>query len=965
MTEEIKKDLIKRIAQKNIVLFVGAGLSVNAGMPNWNQLIDKILDGLSTKESKSQKYKQALKDELFTPLDLLNKISHLRVEAIEILESEIRKYDNVSPLKIHVDLGQISNQIITTNYDTLIERALPEYEHVVYSNEYKVAKLSNYSKYIFKIHGDIHEPNKCILFPDEYDDLYSKEEKSSVFELRKIISDKSILFIGFSLNDPFVEQIFHHVNNLYSGFNPEHYVITTDVNRNWPKKINPIVLTSYSELENLLREFIKTKDDQTKKDEVIKAEIEAKTNTNITKISEGYDYDSPPTNKVWVGRDREIQNINNGVFKSVFITGIGGQGKSALAAHFIRNHFDVNTYEFADWRDFKEEANRFNTKIISIIRRLSTASSELIFEQLSNDDLVDVFFHTLNDRKIIFVFDNIDNYIDLETFKPTGSFGYFFEQIIARDHKSKFIFTCRPFIREAGVEFYQISLKGIYKDECFDLFKHYKIPVSDGELLKLSDRAHQLTKGHPLWLNLIAGQAIRGVRTVEEFMNEIEGKTTFSEDNFSSILSEKILSVVWESLNDKQKILIRGIAETVRPEIEDNLNLILESQLNPNQFQKSLRTLKNLNLIETLKQGEIELHPLVKEFVLTKYPKKDRAKFITLFVKYYDRFIYILKPNLSSKLSIQEFQNWTLKIELQINKNDFKSAFVALEEVSHSLLSAGYTEEYVRVAHRLFDAINWELAIGEEYSYFHSQLYNLATALTQLGNFNEANTILEKYKKIIPGKSANYLGYCSEKTYSYWYQKQFDKAIEIGEEGVELLEDSNLSDSYSLRHNLALANRDSNIKINVEKALKYFSHEEDPTVFINTNVIKKDLGGAFYGNIGKCLQNLDREEEALKFYFASLKLLSTEDWMNSILNIGYACYWIAELLFIDKKNNEGLHFLKYAQNCWKKTSPPRVKEVLSKWDAVLIDIEVKSRISQMPDWKIKSFCISYAGERLL
>lgn len=958
----VKLELINKIKQNNVVIFVGAGLSINAGYPNWNNLVENILDGISSKENKSEALKSALKEDILSPIEVLNKISLFREESISILESQIRNHQS-NPLPVHYQLGKISNQIITTNYDSLIEKALPDYEMISYSNEFKVAKLSNYEKYIFKIHGDIQEPNKCILFPEEYDNLYVKSDKSSTFELKKIISDKSLLFIGFSLSDPYIKYVFDFIDTLYSGFNPDHYVITTDKSKQWPKKVNPINLDNYTDLESLLAEFIKGKEAAVQLQVDIKKEIETESKTDIFKVSPSSDYDSPPNNKFWVGREREIENINLGIFKIVFITGIGGQGKSALAAHYIRTNFDTNTYEFADWRDFKEEANRFQTKLISIIKRLSP-DTEISFEDLSNTELVDTFFYVLKDRKIIFVFDNIDNYIDLESFIPSGSFGYFYEQIVAKNHKSKFIFTCRPFIREAVVDFFQIKLTGISEDECIELFGYYNIGVSKENLIQLANRAHKLTKGHPLWLNLIAGQAIRGVKTVNEFMTEIEGKTSFKEDNFSSILSEKILSAVWKSLNDKQKNVVRGIAETVRPETENNLKIILDSEINSNQFYKAIRTLKNLNFVETLKEGEIELHPLVKEFVLTKYPRTERIKFITLFVKYYDQFIYVLKPRLNSKLSLQEFQNWTLKIELQINQGEFKHALVALEEVCHSIVSAGYSEEYLRVAYKLYNDIPWEKAISTEYPYFHSQFNYLTTILVQMGNFIVAETLLDKYKRLIPGKSVHYLSYCSEKVYFYWYQEMFEEAIQIGEEGVELLEESSLADTYNLKHNLALAYRDSKIQKNIHKALQFFSNEEDIEELQSAFKFNKELGGTYYGNVGKCLEFLGNHPQAIKCYYFSLKLLMSENHLNAIINTGYASSWIASILQENDKEDDALYFLKYAKNCWDKTSPPRSVKISEQWELNTVSEVTKNRINEMSEWKVKDYCSTFIANEI-
>lgn len=961
----IKDILIKKLSQNNVVIFAGAGLSIQSGFPNWNSLVEKILDGISAKEPKSEKYKIALKDELFTPLEILAKISNFREDAIEILEKEIRRYDNNASGKIHQKLGELSNHIITTNYDELLEKSLPDFEKIVYSNDFKIAHLSQYPKYIYKIHGDIHEPNKCILFPEEYEYLYSNPESPSTFELKKIISDKSILFVGFSLSDPYINYILDFVSNLYSGFNPDHFIITTSKNGNWPKKINPIILENHAELDSLIETLIDGLNNEIKDKKLLKDQLEIETKSTIISFSENLTSDSPPNNKFWVGRNKEIENISNENFKIIFITGIGGQGKSGLASQFIQKYFNNNLYEFADWRDFKEEANRFNTKIISIIKRLNPDSKDTNFEIFKNDELIDAFFHYLGDRRIVFVFDNIDNYIDLETFKPAGSFGHFFNQILSKPHKSKFIFTCRPFIREASIDFYQISLNGISEPECYELFNLYEIPINIEDLQNLSSRAHKVTKGHPLWLNLIAGQAIRGIEIVKTFIDQIENKSTFDEDDFSSILSEKILNEVWKSLTDKQKTLIRGIAETVKPEIESTLMKILDSELNSNQFTKNLRTLKNLNLVETLNDGELELHPLVKEFVLTKYPKTERAKFITLFVKYYDRFIYILKPNLNSKLTLQEFQNWTSKIELQINKNDSKIALIALEEVSTSIISAGFVEEYLRVADKLFNSLNWESSVSQEVPYFHSQFIKYCTALTQMGQFDNSQINLDKYSSIIQGKSSYYLSYCSKKTYNYWYQNDFENSIQIGEEGSFLLEESGLADNYDLRHNLALAYRDSQEASNINKALTYFLHNENLESILLHKKLNAEFGGAYYGNIGRCLEFLNRNNQALEFYCFSLKLLLKEDNSNSILNIGYACYWIGNILLKENKNKDSLYFLKLAKNSWNKTSPPRIKVILQIWQNIIIDKETKESIDKLSDWKIQNYCSNFINERII
>jgi hypothetical protein len=965
MSFTIPEELKKKIQQNKLVIFVGSGISINAGLPSWNALVEKILDGLGSKVEKGAKFKLALKDDLFTPIEILAKISDLKESSVEIFYEELKRFDGLNTTSLHKKIGEVSDKIITTNYDELLEKALVNHEKVVYTNSYKVAKLSEFEKYVFKIHGDINEPDKCILFPSEYEKLYSIEEKPSVFELKKIISDKSILFIGFSLTDPYIKYVFDYIDHLYSGFTPEHFLITTQRNKDWPNKITPILIDDFTNIEKLMDDLIAVRIEQKHEIAEIKTQLENQSKNSIIEFAQSSEFDSPPNNKYWVGRNKEITNIRNNNFKVVFITGIGGQGKSALAAHFLRSYFDSDIYEFGDWRDFKEEANRFQTKMISMVKRLAQHNSLPSLDGLNSRELIDMFFYYLRDRRIVFVFDNVDGYIDLETFRPVGSLGYFFEQILEKNHSSKFIFTCRPFIREAGIDFYQIQLTGLSEDECEELFGLYQISISKIQLKALCHRAHKVTKGHPLWLNLIAGQAIRGIEIVNNFINRIEKKSSFDEDNYSAILSEKILNELWISLNDNQKTLIRGISETVKPEKEQNLRAILDSTLNFKNFSKALRILKNLNLVETLSDGEVELHPLVKEFVLLKYPQNERAKFITLFVQYYDKFIYILKPKLNSNLTISEFQNWTSKIELQINKNDFVSALISLEEVSSAILTSGFLEEYLRVSEILYETIDWMDAINKEYAYFHTQFRELIYTLTHLGKYESAKENMEKYSQLITGKSSNYLAYCSTLSYCLWFQGLYDESISVADEGVFFLDESKIADTFGLRHNLALGLRDSKQKDNVQRALNYFLMNESLIKLLNKEQINFDLGGTFYGNVGKCLEYLDSADDALLCYYISLKLLAKESNTTSILNIGFACSWISDMLVKKNRNRDALYFLKYAKNCWEKVSPPKTKSLKQKWSSIVADKITKDSINNLNSWKIESYCTIYLSKQLL
>lgn len=963
----IPANLISKAQSEKLVIFVGAGLSMNCDLPSWKNLTIDILKNLKDYEPKAEKYIEAMNDDILSPVEVLDKIDHLKSHSIEILEKIIRSHDDKKPSENHKILGRISSKLITTNYDSLLEKQYPDFEQISYNNQYKVSKLSQYDKYIFKIHGDINQPDKCIFFPSQYKSLYSENDQAPIFELKKIISDKSILFLGFSLSDPYINHVMKFVHELYEGFSQEHFIVSTETYNLDHLRLTPILIESYDDLNLCLNEIAINISPQVKEEKVVSSKETH--NNSVLDSNIKFDTEAPPISKFWVGRKKEIQNISVDIFKVFFITGIGGQGKSALASYILKDAMKKDIYEFVDWRDFKEESNRFQTKLIALIYRLQPENFNIKdYESFSTNDLIDVFFKSLSDRKILFVFDNIDSHIDLELFTPSGSMKYFFQKAQEISHNSKFIFTCRPFIREAGADFYQIKLDGLSEEECLEIFQLYKVSVNRTELIELSQKCFELTKGHPLWINLIAAQASRGIDTVNHFIKSIEDKTKFNEEGLSSILSEKILNEVWNSLNDKQKNLIRGIAESVRPETIINLKKIMESELNNNQFEKAFRVLNNLNLIEIKSSSNnvdlVELHPLVKEFITSKFTKHERSKFITLLVQYYDKFIYILKSKLNDNLTFSDYQNWISKVELHINDSDYILALSVLEEVSSPILTAGYAEEFLRISEKLFGSINLKVAFDNEYPYFKNLFFKMTNTLIQFGLFEKAESFLEAFKEIIPGKGNDFLSYSSEMCYCLWFQSRYKEAIEIGEYGVYLLDESGIADNFTLRHNLALAYRDSGNSESLQLALNHFLKGEALENVLTT--INEELGGHFYGNIGKCLELYGDRNNALTCYYISLVLLSKNNNNYSIFNTGYAASWIFNLLKnVSNEKQNSMYYYQLAIDSWEKTSPLRAEKLKSELELTLIDGQIKSSVENLPKWKIDNHCKELAKKRML
>jgi tetratricopeptide (TPR) repeat protein len=647
-----------------------------------------------------------------------------------------------------------------------------------------------------------------------------------------------------------------------------------------------------------------------------------------------FNFDNPPTNNYWVGRETEIELISNSKARVVFITGIGGQGKSGLASHYVQSVVSLsNEWEMWDWRDFKEEDNRFHGKLVSTIERISNARirpSQLNDHEIQ--DVIDVFFDELGDRRIVFVCDNVDKYIDLEKFQPSGGLGLFVHEALKRNHQSKFVFTCRPEVQITAENFLPIKLRGLNLEETKELFLKHKMGFSENEIMEYATEAHTKTRGHVLWLNIIAAHSIRGRKEFEGLLHSISGN---SQDDTFSGLARDILIAIWENLNINQRILLRGLAETVKAESEEILHKILESELNANKFYKSLRTLKALNLIvvkSSLNRKDLlELHPLVKQFIIEKFPNTiERNRFITLFVKYYNQLILVFKPTLSYNSPYDVFETYTSKIELETNQRDFKSALASLFEIEFPIITAGYVEDYLRVSYSLLTRIDWTMAIAEEYLYFHNVLRYFIQTLIDFGNFQDSELFLIEYEKRIPDKGINYILLCDLKCYFHWFKKDnLEEAIFWGEKAIEMQTQSKVDLPRDLTHNYALALRDTMEKDNVGLALGYFLKGENLAVILNPDTLDISLGGSFYGNIGRCLFFSGQFNDSLICYKKSIRVfIDNEKDTETESNLGYAWFWVGEVYEAQNRFEDAYYSYRQAFNHFNKaTSRPRKQMV--------------------------------------
>ena len=852
----IPKPLEDAIVNDKLVIFVGAGLSTNCGLPDWTKLVCDLLTSKKEYINNSDVLLSTIDSGIMSPLEVLDKIQGEKKIVYDAFEKSIKGKESTSAL--HKSLGELSKRFVTTNFDTLIESNINISNVITKDSEFNLAKIDTESSFVIKAHGDISQIDKCVIFSSQYYELY-QNEKLSTFQLKKIFSQYSVLFVGFSFNDPYVTELFDYVAKLMGGYGPKHFLISNENKE--IKGINCINIVEYGNLPHYIERLGKCKS-------LTKVSIDDQTDPLDNKVIIEQDGgDIPPDVFGWIGRDKELDLLAVETFKVIYITGIGGEGKSALASHYLNIAQQNGNYDNLIWRDFKEEEHKFQHKISTMIQEVSKGIDQSGLAGLSNDELVCLFFKKLGHKKSVFVLDNVDSYIDLEAFEPTNGIGKLCDMALSIEHNSKFIFTCRPLIRHASVGFYQLRLTGLTQDNTIEYFLEGNVSISPEKLTKYAEKSHSLTNGHALWLSLIRAQARRGEARLAKFLEEIESGNTL-DNNDSSILSEKVLNSIWVLLADRDRLVLRTLAESVKAETSEDYSDILRPELNYKNFQKALKALRNLNLIVERRETDyIELHPLVKEFIRKNYQISERSRYISLFIKYYDKFVFVLKERLSYKLSFDEFLNFTNKAELSINGGDFQSAITTLWEVHSAMSAGGYIEEFLRVSKLLFNAFKWSKKNIAKITNYESLLQCVIVSAVQYGDDQFADSLLNKFESLIENKEESYIRLCYLKSYTLWFRRDFDEAVSMCEEASYLLKRADQPDKYGVHHNQALAYRDSGNDENICKALDYFLNNNDLSELINARSVPKEGNGSLLGNVGKCLALQNELENALICFY--------------------------------------------------------------------------------------------------
>lgn len=212
----------EEVKQGKAAIFAGAGLSVGEGAVSWKDLLRDEAENIGLDID--------IETDLVGVAQYIFNESKSRNRITKLIKTHITSKGEVT--KNHKVLAGMSiDTYWTTNYDEYIERALTENGKICdakKSVEDLALEVSNAHATVYKMHGDINRAHDAVLIKDDYE-IYSKKNELFTLALKGDLISKTFLFIGFSFDDPNLENILSKVRIMLEGNHRTHYCFFKEV----------------------------------------------------------------------------------------------------------------------------------------------------------------------------------------------------------------------------------------------------------------------------------------------------------------------------------------------------------------------------------------------------------------------------------------------------------------------------------------------------------------------------------------------------------------------------------------------------------------------------------------------------------------------------------------------------------------------------------------------------------------
>lgn len=236
---ERRFDELKRACQRGFVIpFVGAGMSKNAGCPEWKEYLLSLCPDAGLDQDAIRQRLEDQGDYEGVMDDLVTRLGETRFN--QDFERDFNPSDEVTGVVLRLpDL--FDSCVITTNFDRVLEKAYekcgkPFVEKT--TGRSPVGSINAFyraipagERHLLKLHGNLTNAAERVLTKTEYDDAYGNDgnihfDRPVPKLLRRLYTSFSFLFLGCSLSYDRTIQTFTKIaQDVGADSLPHHYAI--------------------------------------------------------------------------------------------------------------------------------------------------------------------------------------------------------------------------------------------------------------------------------------------------------------------------------------------------------------------------------------------------------------------------------------------------------------------------------------------------------------------------------------------------------------------------------------------------------------------------------------------------------------------------------------------------------------------------------------------------------------------
>jgi SIR2-like domain len=239
LPEEVPADLLDVCVAGECVLYAGAGLSAQSGLPTWKDFVHKLLDWALDNHfinaDEAATYHAEVDTGHADPVadSVISRLGTARDQSL--LNKYLREVflRRRSPSTLHSQLVRIKfSAALTTNFDDLLERVYdtpPEQVYTPNDTESLLAALTRGDFFLLKLYGTLDQPDTVMVAPKQYEDAITGNRLFSQF-METLFFSRTLLFIGASLEG--IETYLRGIS-LPKNVTRRHYALVAITETSW------------------------------------------------------------------------------------------------------------------------------------------------------------------------------------------------------------------------------------------------------------------------------------------------------------------------------------------------------------------------------------------------------------------------------------------------------------------------------------------------------------------------------------------------------------------------------------------------------------------------------------------------------------------------------------------------------------------------------------------------------------